>query len=303
MIDDKKPLVNVVEVLDTDIAKRAYDDFVHPPAKVAGEMLTKPFNLLSIFGDAILFFPEKLRLHMKHNLEETRRLLEKKMKTVSTDEMVEPNPSIQIAALDAIAKAYDSECLRELFANLLLKASHMRTQYKIHPAYIEIISRITHYDAEFISALYASDNLYFPLFNIVYNVCYKDDGSQSSSRGMYKTAVHENIAAPFEEYDNLELTGLSITQLKSLGIIRIEPEFYNKTPLFEIEKERIKGLDLYKNALDRFVDFRTRIEQRNNLPSNLTQNLQDEYLDFNMYKVEFSDFGIEFAKICISPEI
>lgn len=303
MIDDKKPIVNVVEVLNTDIAKRAYDDFVHPPAKVAGEVLAKPFNLISIFGDAILFFPEKLKLHMKHNLEKTKRLLEEKMKTVAVEEIVEPDPSIQIAALDAIAKAYDSEYLRELFANLLLKASHMKTQYKIHPAYIEIISRITPYDAEFIAALYASENRFFPLFNIIYNVCYKDDDSQNSSRGMYKTAVHENIVAPFGEYDNLELTGISITQLKSLGIIRIEPEFYNKTPLFETEKEKVKELDLYKNAPNLFVNFRTRIEQRNNLPNNLTQNLQSEYLDFNMYKVEFSDFGIEFAKICISTEI
>ena len=303
MIDGRKSHLNAAEILDTHVVKGTFDNLIQPPAKAAGELLAKPFSLLSIFGDAILYFPEKLRLHMKHNLEKTTILLDKKLKAVSDKELVEPDPSVQIAVLEAVAKTYDSDNLRELFANLLLKASLMKTQYMIHPAYVEIISRITPYDAEFISALFKSENHCFPLFNILYNVSYNNEDSENTSKGMYRTAIYKNLVAPLREYDNLELTALSITQLKSLGIISVEPEFYNKTLLFETEKEKVKGLELYKNASNRFAEFRVRIEKRNNLPINLTTNINKEYLDINTYKVEFSDFGLEFAKICISSDM
>jgi hypothetical protein len=74
------------------------------------------------------------------------RIHERIIKTPS-EFIVQPKSSIVSAALQRIATSHDTPELRELYAELLLKAMDSRTAGNVHPAYFYIVEQLTSWEA------------------------------------------------------------------------------------------------------------------------------------------------------------
>jgi hypothetical protein len=71
---------------------------------------------------------------------------------------VEPAPYIAVPAIQALAYSVDSDELRSLFVNLLVKAMLEDERDKVHPAYVEIIKQLSPLDAQNLNVIYSKDN-------------------------------------------------------------------------------------------------------------------------------------------------
>lgn len=90
---------------------------------------------------------EKWVLQKESNIEQTRKLLEKKLKNVPVENIITPPMYIGVPALQAISYCMNDESLRNMYAELLAHAMNSDTVDNVHPTYVEIIKQMSPYDA------------------------------------------------------------------------------------------------------------------------------------------------------------
>lgn len=75
--------------------------------------------------------------------------------------MVEPHAKVAYEALSHIALSYDTPELRELYAELLLKAMDSRTAAMVHPAYFHIVEQLPPEEALLLVGLHSQGEILF----------------------------------------------------------------------------------------------------------------------------------------------
>ncbi len=122
------------------VVVEAYQDIAQPSARQVGlslEALTKivlsPVDLLNFgFQQSKEWLSAKIAARMSRTPEEYR---------------VQPNDNIRLAALSHIAQSNDTPELRDLYAELLLKAMDTRTSDSVHPAYFHLVEQLASKEA------------------------------------------------------------------------------------------------------------------------------------------------------------
>lgn len=89
----------------------------------------------------------KMGFAKESNIEQTRKLLEKKLKNVPVENIITPPMYIGVPALQAISYCMNDESLRNMYAELLAHAMNSDTIDNVHPTYVEIIKQMSPYDA------------------------------------------------------------------------------------------------------------------------------------------------------------
>jgi Abortive infection alpha len=144
----------------SSLTSEIYRDLVHPSAARVGlslEALIKvsltPISLLD-WG-----FEQS-----KQWLQE--RILERLSKTPS-EYVVQPKSNVVSAALQRIATSHDTPELRDLYAELLLKAMDSRTTNNVHPAFFSIVEQLAPSEALVLVALHETgkEELFAESFN------------------------------------------------------------------------------------------------------------------------------------------
>lgn len=147
---NEKEVFDVTAEVAKEIAKDVYEDVGHPVAKPTGELV----GLIPRAIKAALSPLEKWILQKEYNVEETRKLLEKKLENVSPDQIEAPEPHIAVPAMQYISYCMDNEELREMYANLLACSMNKALKNGVHPAFVEIIRQICPDEAKIIKYLY-----------------------------------------------------------------------------------------------------------------------------------------------------
>lgn len=179
-------------------AGKAYDDIIAPSAKPLG-------TVLSLLPRTIrLWFSkwEKWVLNGERSLELTAQAIKEKTEKIPLEKLTEPEPYVAIPAMQQLSYSYDSEELREMYANLLVASMNIDTKYFVHPAYVDIIKQLSPDEAKLLKYLAKNPNQ--PLIDVLLD----------SPKGGYTTQIHnftnigegvcENPGEIFSYLDNLE---------------------------------------------------------------------------------------------------
>lgn len=130
---------DVAKELVSQTAGKAYNDVAHPTAYATGQILSFIPRTIKVW----LGKWEKWILTGEHSIKETELLLAEKLKHIPEEKIVEPEPYVAVPALQQMSYSFDSEELRELYANLLASSMNIDTKYDVHPAFVDIIKQLT----------------------------------------------------------------------------------------------------------------------------------------------------------------
>lgn len=129
--------------------KDAYDDIAKPALKSTGELV----GLLPRAINAALEPLHKWIFQKEYNLEQTKKLLESKLKNVKEEDIVPPEAYIAVPAIQAISYSMDNDELRNMYANLLASSMVVASKEYVHPSFVEIIKQISPDEAKIMNYL------------------------------------------------------------------------------------------------------------------------------------------------------
>lgn len=123
-------------------APTLYEDALQPTVQEVGKFAARiPRAINAAFSGL-----DKWILNREYTIDETKKLLTKKLENVDPEKIITPEPYVAIPAIQAISYSMDSEKLQNLYANLLAKAMNIDTKDFVHPAFVEIIKQLSPID-------------------------------------------------------------------------------------------------------------------------------------------------------------
>lgn len=130
-------------------APTLYEDALQPTVQEVGKFAARiPRAINAAFSGL-----DKWILNKEYAIDETKKLLEKKLENVDPDKIVEPETYVAVPAIQSISYSMDSEKLRNLYANLLAKAMNIDTKDFVHPAFVEIIKQLSPIDVHILELI------------------------------------------------------------------------------------------------------------------------------------------------------
>lgn len=193
--------------LNQDIAKefvsqtagKTYDDLVHPTAQATGGIISFIPRTIRVWFSKW----EKWILNGEYAIRETEKLLEEKLKHIPEDKIVEPEPYVAVPAIQQLSYSFDSEELRELYANLLASSMNVDKKDAVHPAFVDIIRQLTPDEAKLLK--YLSIHPEQPIIDVHHKFA-NEAGFLEVIRRFTNIAesICDNINSIFSYLDNLE---------------------------------------------------------------------------------------------------
>lgn len=245
------------------VAVEMYNDMVKPAAKSAGNILAFPLRAI----DVALSKPKLWLAKQEQNYEKTLVLLAHKMKNIPEDKIVAPENYIAVPALQQISYCFDSNELRDMYANLLAASMNTDTKWDVHPAYVDIIKQLTPDEAKLLKAL-STNKTNYPIIDIII----RNTKESGYTRILEKyTDIAEGIC------DYPQKISAYLENLNRLEIITIENGVYMvDEPVYD----KLKANQSVKSILAK------------QLP-------EGRKYDFEKYLFHLTEFGRNFKKICI----
>lgn len=200
---------SVLETLKSlGLLNEIYTDIAKPGVTQAGKAIGAIIGLGNTALWPIHLLNEKAKLYLDANLEQYRM----KLASVNQEKIVEVPPEIGIPILERFSYISNAK-LRELYCNLLAKASTQDTQGLAHPSFATILNNITPDEALLLSYIKRHYRIEFDLIN--------ENGIKSIS---FKVQVTQGLTFP---------TNLSayVSNLEGLGIVKISDSSIVTPPL------------------------------------------------------------------------
>lgn len=131
------------------VAVEGYKDTLQPTLKAVGSVIALPFQAI----DAALSKPKLWVAEKQYNYERTRQLLAEKLQYTPEELIVPPENYVAVPALQQIAYCFDSDELRDMYANLLANSMNKVVKNGVHPGFVEIIKQLSPDEAKIIRYL------------------------------------------------------------------------------------------------------------------------------------------------------
>ena len=149
-LDPMEPsfLQSISEVKEDSLLGLIYKDSLQPTIRAVGNALKDVFEFGMIPTLYLHNATEKVRLNLKHNLDN----YSKKIEAIPTIELIPVNPQIGVPILEKLIYT-TNEDIAEFYLNLLTRASSSQTVNEAHPAFITIIERLTPDEARIINII------------------------------------------------------------------------------------------------------------------------------------------------------
>ena len=157
---------DVAKELVAQTAGKTYDDLAHPTAHATGQIVSFIPRTVKVW----LGKWEKWILNGEYAIKETEKLLEEKLKHISEDKIVEPEPYVAVPAIQQLSYSFDSEELRDMYANLLAASMNVDTKWDVHPSFVEIIKQLTPDEAKLLKKMPKNSMTYAPLIDLRVNL-------------------------------------------------------------------------------------------------------------------------------------
>lgn len=186
-----------------ELAKDVYSDGGKPIVKATGELV----GLVPRAIKAALAPVEKWVLQREYNIEETKKLLEEKLKNVPPELIQPPEAHIAVPALQYISYCMDNEELRNMYANLLANSMNEVVKNGVHPGFVEIIKQLCPDEAKILR--------YFSIHTVIPTITLRYENEKSEGIDVVKNFSNAGELAqcenPFEinkYFNNLIRLGL-----------------------------------------------------------------------------------------------
>lgn len=124
-------------------APTLYEDAFQPTVQEVGKFAARVPRAINVAFSGL----DKWILNKEYAIDETKKLLEKKLENVNPDNIVEPEPYVAVPAIQAISYSMNNGELRNLYANLLANAMNSDIKNMVHPSFVEIIKQMSPNDA------------------------------------------------------------------------------------------------------------------------------------------------------------
>lgn len=201
----------MADSVDVNIIPKSVDtavqNIVDSPSKEIGQTIT---DLIYLVTNPIHFAANKKRAEYEHGLEAFKKGLDSKLDEIPPQNLVEPKLQVVGPAIEDAKYCVESETIRELFENLIARASDSRFQTKVHPSFSQIIKQLSPLDAENLQCF--KPNCKYPI--VEYQL-------KSQKNGSYVT-VQTNIFLENPNIkDDFNQQALSLASLEQLGLITI----------------------------------------------------------------------------------
>ncbi len=131
-----------------DLLKEIYGDLAKPGVAQVGIALATVIGLLNTCLSPIKFLNEKTELNRQNNLKQ----LAKRFSEIPTENIVEAPPEIAVPIAEKLAYV-SNEDIRNMYIELLAKASSINLNEKAHPSFVNIINNLSPDEAKLISYL------------------------------------------------------------------------------------------------------------------------------------------------------
>lgn len=243
-----------------------YKDAISPAAKEAGEIIALPLKAINVaLSKAKLWVEER-----QYNYERTSQLLAQKLKDVPADKITPPENYIAVPALQQISYCYDSEELRNMYANLLATSMQDDKKWEIHPSFVDIIKQLSPDEAKIIKKLSEIGR------DAIVSICANNEKGES-----IVTYKDYSLIGYRAQCDNPKNTNVYIDNLCRLGLI------INGTGIRWLTDEELYN-EIYKQ--DCVSVIINNIKNRNN---------EYNIPGYEKGYIELTSFGKSFCRICI----
>ena len=252
----------IAKELVSQTAGKAYDDVAHPAIEATGQLVSFIPRTIRV----LLKNWEKWIVNGEYAIKETEKLLEKKLETISQENIVEPEPYVAIPAIQQLSYSLDSEELREMYANLLASSMNMDTKTNVHPSYVDIIKQLCPDEAKLLKVLAEKPNQ--PLID-VRKIRKADDGYIVIIQNFTLLAegICDNPSEIFSYLDNLD----------RLKLINIFDDIY------------IKDDAAYKP-----------LEEYSEIKELMNSKIEEGFrYEIKKHKFELTAFAKNFIKVCL----
>ena len=257
MSDSKEKLIEQAG----GVLEKAYDDIAHPTAKSVGNTLSLVPRTVGVW----LGKWEKWVINGEECIKLTAQAVHDKAAQIPEEKLSEPEAYVAVPAIQQLSYCYDSEELREMYANLLVSSMNVDTKYNVHPSFVDIIKQLTPDEAKLLKKLSTADM--YPLIDVILR----------RKNGGYITLVHnftniaENVCdCPSEIFAYLD-------NFERLKLITIPRGVY------------FKNDELYKS-----------LEEHMTIQKLLNQTVQEgEKIEIQKGEFMLTSFGKNFIKVCL----
>ena len=245
----------VGEVIDqsSGVLEKVYDDLAHPSAKSVGNTLSLIPRTVGVW----LGKWEKWVINGEESIRLTGQAVQEKAAKIPDEKLTEPETYVAIPAVQQLSYCYDSEELREMYANLLVSSMNKDTKANVHPSFVDIIKQLTPDEAKLLRSI-KGEGSYIPLVDLQIQMG-PNRGHISilrnfTNRGDGVCENPQNICAYVENLDRLKLVCiLEDTHLTDKSLYEpLENAQYllahKRIPLTEKQKFSIKQKAFYVTA-------------------------------------------------------
>jgi hypothetical protein len=194
-----------------------YDDMLQPAVKELGKgalTLAKTINVVLSPLSLMVWSYEKIKEKLVPDLQN-------KLKNTPQENIVTPDPSVAVPAIEALRYTGHNDELRNMFSNLIASSMDKTTAPLAHPSFVELIKQINSDEAKIIKLLDGRNT--FPILKV----------------RLYDQNTPTNFGEPLLHFSNLpyeagcsypELGPGYLVNLERLGLINISYDIYNTIP-------------------------------------------------------------------------
>lgn len=235
MAEEKENQIVGLVKASSNVLCQFYQDMAQPSVKAMGQALATVFELCPNSLLSLKLWSEKRKLNFTKRLNEYKEKLEQ----IPEEKRIEVDTQIGTPIVERLTYTTNDE-IADLFTTLLANASNIETVNRAHPAFIDIIGRLSEDEAKIIQ-----------FFQTCFEIPYCSFRAMSKSEeGGFNTIVDHATLLPFKISLNFpQNIQAYLSNLISLGILSDE------SGLFKINDSEYKeicdkhGLDSLKAKL------------------------------------------------------
>lgn len=186
------------------VMTEVYKDALSPSVKPVGTVLSLlPRTVRLAFGRW-----EKWVINGEEGLERAAEAVQRKAERIPEERLCEPEPYVAIPAIQQISYSYDSDELRDMYANLLANSMDKERSDLVHPSFVEVIKQLNPDEAKLLKSFRPSNTVLYPLIDIRLNE--EGGGHRTIARnyGILGESICERPNCISQYLENLSRLGL-----------------------------------------------------------------------------------------------
>ncbi len=254
------------------VTVEGYKDALQPSFKAIGGIVALPFRAI----DAALSKPKLWVAEKQYNYERTRQLLAEKLQYTPEELIVTPENYVAVPALQQIAYCFDSDELRDMYANLLANSMNKVVKNGVHPGFVEIIKQLSPDEAKILRHFSIQKRV--PTIGLKID---KDNGAHviyvKEFSNVPELSMCENTTAGEKYFDNLVRLGL--IERSQNGLYISNESVYESLKNHPYIKSRYESLE---KQSEQIADFKK--------------------VDYIKSYCELTSFGKSFCSICLEAQ-